>query len=106
MEAFFLPQERDIKKNIKNTYEAYFSQDMSKISMLAYDILALININLIEFKNLDSENLVNKDGFVGLRGLFRLKKNGTVERAFQIKKITNKEFRIHIEAPESFYNLN
>ena len=104
--GFFSTTGEGYQKNIKNTYEAYFSQDMSKISMLAYDILALININLIEFKNLDSENLVNKDGFVGLRGLFRLKKNGTVERAFQIKKITNKEFRIHIEAPESFYNLN
>ena len=104
--GFFSSTGEGYQKDIKNTYETYFDEDMSKIAMLAYDILALININLTESKNIDSESLVNEDGFVGLRGLFRLKKNGTVERAFQIKKIKNKKFQTYKEAPESFFSFN
>ena len=54
--------------------------------MVAYDILSLLNASLKENGGLEIKYLLNQNGYLGLRGLFRLKIDGTVERTFQIKK--------------------
>lgn len=103
--GFFSTTGDGYQKNIKDIYKANFDEDMTNIAMLAYDILALLSINLQEYKKIDINNLINDEGFIGLRGLFRLKRNGIVERSFQIKKIKNKKFLTYRAAPESF-NIN
>ena len=55
--------------------------------MIAYDIVALLGSLNNLGSNFNIYDLVNEEGYIGLRGLFRLKKNGVVERAFQLKKI-------------------
>jgi hypothetical protein len=78
---------------------------MPKIAMIAYDIVALLgSLNNIE-RNFNINDLVNDEGYIGLRGLFRLKKNGIVERAFQLKKIKNKKFTILRKANGQFSGL-
>ena len=53
-------------------------------------------------KSLNINTLINEEGFLGLRGLFRLNNNGTVERAHDIKIIKNKKFNINEKAKEIF----
>ena len=66
---------------------------MPKIAMIAYDITALL-VSLDNLENkININELINDEGYIGLRGLFRLKKNGTVERTFQLKKIKIKNLR-------------
>ena len=93
------------QKKIKLIYKNSFSKEMPKIAMIAYDIVALLG----SLKNLGSNfniyDLVNDEGYIGLRGLFRLKKDGVVERAFQLKKIKNKKFTILKKANSEFSGL-
>ena len=103
--GFFSTTSDGYQKNVKKIYKIHFKEDMTNISMLAYDILALLSINLKDHKKINTINLINEEGFIGLRGLFRLKENGIVERAFQIKKIKNKKFYTYKKAPENFYSI-
>ena len=78
---------------------------MPKIAMIAYDIVALLGSLNNLGTNFNTYDLVNDEGYIGLRGLFRLKKNGAVERTFQLKKIKNKKFTILKKANSQFSGL-
>ena len=52
--------------------------------------------------NFFDRGLYNKEGYIGLRGLFRLTEIGRVERVFQVKKITRKKFITVEREPENF----
>ena len=92
------------QKNIKNIYETNFKKDMLNISMIAYDIVALLNA-VIEKDKLNKDLLLNEEGYIGLRGLFRLTEIGIVERVFQVKKITRKKFITIDSEPKNFLDF-
>ena len=93
------------QKKIKLIYKNSFSKEMPKIAMIAYDIVALLGSLNNSRSSFNIYDLVNDEGYIGLRGLFRLKKNGVVERAFQLKKIKNKKFTILKKANSQFSGL-
>ena len=93
------------QKKIKLIYKNSFNKEMPKIAMIAYDIVALLGSLNNLGSNFNIHDLVNDEGYIGLRGLFRLKKNGVVERAFQLKKIKNKKFTILKKANSQFSGL-
>ena len=93
------------QKKIKIIYKNSFNKEMPKIAMIAYDIVALLGSLNNLGSNVNTYDLVNEEGYIGLRGLFRLKKNGVVERAFQLKKIKNKKFTILKRANSQFSGL-
>ena len=72
--------------------------------MIAYDILSLMASSYREYGSVENNYLLNKNGYLGLRGLFRLNTSGVVERTFQIKKIMKSKFVTHQEAEGSFNN--
>ena len=90
------------QEKIKLIYKNSFRKEMPKIAMIAYDIVALLG-SLDHLENhININDLVNDEGFIGLRGLFRLKNNGIVERTFQLKKIKNKKFTVLKKASNQF----
>ena len=93
------------QKKIKFIYKNSFNNEMPKIAMIAYDIVALLGSLNNLGSNFNIYDLVNDEGYIGLRGLFRLKENGVVERAFQLKKIKNKKFTILNKANSQFSGL-
>ena len=93
-----------LQKDIKKTYSIVYGSDIPKVAMVAYDILSLLNAVLNENGEIEYKNLLNESGYLGLRGLFRLKYDGTVERTFQIKKIIKAKFETYLEAPKFFKN--
>ena len=93
-----------LQKDIKKTYSTVYGSDIPKVAMVAYDILSLLNAVLNENGEIEYKNLVNESGYLGSRGLFRLKYDGTVERTFQIKKIIKAKFETYQEAPKFFKN--
>ncbi len=90
--------------DIYKTYSLVYGSDIPKVAMVAYDILSLLNATFKENGEIESKYLLNQNGYLGLRGLFRLKYDGTVERTFQIKKIKKAKFQTHQEAPKFFEN--
>ena len=76
--------------------------EMNNVSMIAYDIVALLNAVIEDGNKLNTKLLFNKEGYIGLRGLFRLDDFGKVERVFQVKKITRKKFITAEQEPKNF----
>ncbi len=101
--GFFTNTSKKYQEDIKNIYRSSFKKEMPKVAMIAYDVLALLNsLDINDFKNYNVETLVNNQGYIGLRGLFRLKKNGIVERIFDINQIKKKKFITYEKAGNSF----
>ena len=101
--GFFATTSDKYKAKIKKIYKKTFKKEMNNISMIAYDIVALLNTVTKENNTLNTALLFNKEGYIGLRGLFRITEIGRVERVFQIKKITNKKFVTVKSEPKAFY---
>ena len=90
--GIFVTTSQLYQDKIKLIYKNSFDKEMPKIAMIAYDIVALLgSLEYIE-SFIDVNNLINDEGYIGLRGLFRLKNNGIVERTFQLKQVKNKKF--------------
>ena len=99
----FVTTSQIYQEKIKVIYKNSFNKEMPKIAMIAYDIVALLgSLDNLEY---DINHLVNDQGYIGLRGLFRLKNTGTVERTFQLKKIKNKKFITLKKARKQFSGL-
>ena len=78
---------------------------MPKIAMIAYDIVALLgSVNYLE-NFIERKDIINQEGYLGLRGLFRLKDNGIVERTFELKQVKNKSFKVYKKAESQFPNF-
>ena len=91
------------QKTISKIYKKSFKKNMPKVAMIAYDILALLGTLDFEKDNFfEVKNLINEEGYLGLRGLFRLTENGLVERTFDVKQIKNNRFIIHEAAKNNF----
>ena len=103
--GIFVTTSEMYQKKIKLIYKNSFNKEMPKIAMIAYDITALLGTLNNTESDFNIYDLVNDEGYIGLRGLFRLKKNGAVERAFQVKKIKNKNFTILKKANGQFSGL-
>ncbi|WP_050526218.1 penicillin-binding protein activator [Pseudorhodobacter aquimaris] len=92
-------------------YQRYQSRYMSAygtpphpISGLAYDGIAAIGA-LVKSGNsgaLTAQALTQNSGFVGVNGIFRLRGDGTNERALAVAQISNNQLAIIDAAPRSF----
>ncbi len=102
--SFFSATTDFLQEDIIKTYSIAYGNDMPKVAMVAYDILSLLSSVIKENGELKINYLLNENGYIGLRGLFRLKSNGLVERTFQIKKIENSKFKTFKKAPKFFKN--
>ena len=102
--SFFSATTDFLQEDIVKTYSKAYGNDMPKVAMVAYDILSLLSSVIKENGELKINYLLNENGYIGLRGLFRLKSNGIVERTFQIKTIENSTFKTFKKAPEFFKN--
>ncbi len=83
-------------------YQTAYGNPPHPLAGLAYDGVAAVGA--LAAKNLKATggNLTQSSGFAGVNGVFRLKRNGTVERALAIAQVTNAQVRIVDAAPKSF----
>ena len=91
-----------LQKEVSKTYSIAYGTEMPKVAMVAYDILSLLSTTIKEYGDIKTQHLTNENGYLGLRGLFRLRVDGTVERTFQIKTIKKAKFRVFQKAAEFF----
>ena len=100
--GIFVTTSQLYQDKIKLIYKNSFNKEMPKIAMIAYDIVALLGSLEYTENFIDVNDLINDEGYIGLRGLFRLKNNGTVERTFQLKQVKNKRFSTFKKAITQF----
>ncbi len=104
--GIFVATTKAFQKDVSTIYKRSFNKDMPDIAMIAYDILALLSANAKLKDNITISDFLNEEGYVGLRGLFRLNKNGTVERSFDIKSIKRKKFIVNEKAQTSWQQID
>jgi branched-chain amino acid transport system substrate-binding protein len=77
-----------------------------KIASLGYDAITLIAtiLNNNASVPIKKNELLNRNGFNGITGLFRFLPDGTNERSFSVYEISNKQAVILDPAPEYFTN--
>jgi len=90
-------------ENFELEYQSIFIQKPHKVSSLAYDLIGLISSLQKNSQNIDVKNITNKNGFIGSNGLFRFKKDGSIERSLSIFQIKNQKI---IEIKKADLNFN
>ena len=104
---FVLPDQR-FRKKYQERYTETFGINPSDISSLSYDAVALIGA-IIQKKGLTSPSnkfhkkmFLDRNGFVGVNGIFRFSNNGTNERSLSVAEVRDGKFAIIDEAKTKF----
>ncbi|MFT6106724.1 MAG: ABC-type branched-subunit amino acid transport system substrate-binding protein [Rickettsiales bacterium] len=93
--------------SFKKRYQKTYDKLPPRISTIAYDatLAVIVALNKSEKRKLTADDFVNyesqRNGFMGIDGLFRFLPNGIVQRNFAILKIENSEFAM-IDSPNWF----
>lgn len=94
----------DIPQNMSATYESATGIPAPRMAVIGYDATVLA-INAAYAPDGATSYLLNPSGYVGANGLFRLRPNGTNERALQIVRINGDGTTTLIKtAPINFIN--
>ena len=85
-------------------FRAAFNYDPPRLASLAYDATALAALlaQSPEATDFSTEALTDINGFRGVDGIFRLRIDGIVERAYAIHEVTPDGFRVIQPAADSF----
>lgn len=70
----------------EQSFRRMYGAAPSSLAAVAYDAAALV-IALSQDGTLETEELINRDGFLGVNGLFRFRDDGTAERSLAIMEI-------------------
>lgn len=86
----------------KARYSATYGASPHPLAALAYDGIAAVGSLAAKGKNTGASNLTQSSGFAGANGVFRLRPDGTIQRALAVAQVTNSTVRIIDPAPKSF----
>lgn len=70
----------------EQSFSRLYGTEPSSLAAVAYDAAALV-VALSQDGVLETEELINRDGFLGVNGLFRFRTDGSVERSLAIMEI-------------------
>ncbi|HEY0212172.1 MAG TPA: penicillin-binding protein activator [Paenirhodobacter sp.] len=100
---FALP-DPGMASRFSSRYQAAYGSSPNLIAGLAYDGIAAIGA-LVKSGRADAltkQALTQSSGFVGVNGIFRLRSDGTSERALAIAEVRNGQVAVIDPAPRSF----
>lgn len=83
-------------------YEAAYGASPHPLAGLAYDGIAAVGALAAEGAGLDAGALTRAEGFEGTGGVFRLQRDGTVERGLAVAEVRGGQAVIVDPAPERF----
>ena len=100
---FALPDTR-MKAQFDQRYRAAYGEAPHELGSLAYDGVAAVAALVRAGKKnaLTTAGLTQNAGFAGVNGAFRLKRDGTNERALAVATVQNGQVQILSPAPASF----
>ncbi|NQY96693.1 MAG: penicillin-binding protein activator [Henriciella sp.] len=72
--------------DFEQSFTRLYGTEPSSLAAVAYDAAALV-VALSQDGVLETEELINRDGFLGVNGLFRFRTDGSAERSLAIMEI-------------------
>jgi len=91
-----------LSSRFRARYQSAYANPPHPLAGLAYDGVAAVGALAAKDLAPTRSNLTQSSGFAGVNGVFRLKANGTNERALAVAQVTNSQVRIVDQAPKSF----
>ena len=90
----------------RNRYQAAYGQSPHPLASIAYDGIAAIGALAAsgDRNALSKPSLTRAAGFAGATGIFRLRADGSNQRALAVARIINNQISIVDPAPQSFGN--
>lgn len=100
---FALP-DPSLSGSFRDRYMQAYGQPPHPLAGIAYDGIAAIGALVSSGKSdaLSRENLTQASGFAGVNGVFRLRSDGTNERAMAVVEIETKQVKVIDPAPRTF----
>ncbi|TVP71106.1 MAG: penicillin-binding protein activator [Rhodobacteraceae bacterium] len=85
-------------------YRAAHGANPTPVAALGYDAIAAVGAMIRRGGNapFSVDALTRPDGFIGVNGIFRFRRDGTNERALAVAEIRNQRVRVLSPAPRSF----
>jgi len=102
--AWFAAPPMEERAKFEKLYAATFGEPPPRLASIAYDATALATVLASRGQEPDFslDTLTNKDGFLGLDGVFRLRLDGSVQRAYAIMEVRRNGFNTLRPALQSF----
>ena len=98
-----LPNERF--DQLVTRYRAHYGKTPYRLASLGYDAM-LLTVRTSRFwqpgQPFPARTLIDKEGFVGVDGIFRFGRNGVAERALEVRQVTAAGSTLLSPAPTSF----
>lgn len=98
---FALPAEGPLSQ-FRSRYNAAHGNSPHPIANLAYDGMAAIGAIAARGQTIGRGTLTARSGFAGTGGAFRLRGDGTIERALAVAQIVNRSVQVVSPAPSRF----
>ena len=94
-------------QQFRERFQTIYQTTPHPIAAIAYDGVAAVGASIATGNRnaLTRKGLTLSDGFQGAAGIFRLRKDGTVERGLAIATIEGNQVIVIDEAPRTFYNF-
>ncbi len=105
--AWFAAPPVEERKKFEERFRAAFNYTPPRLASLAYDAAALAALlaQSPQATDFSARALTDPNGFRGVDGIFRLRPDGVVERAYAIHEVTPDGFRVLRPAADSFQPL-
>jgi len=100
--GWFAGPEPEARARFEAVYGEIFGDDASRLAGLGYDAASLAALMAAEGEGFSIERLTDAEGFLGVDGLFRFRKDGTIERGLAVYTVRRDGFRVLDPAPEQF----
>ena len=100
--GWFAAPDPALAAQFRARYAAAYGSDPHPLASLAYDGIAAIGATAKAGKPMTSAALTQGSGFAGVNGIFRLRGDGTNDRALAVMQIVNGTVRLLEPAPRSF----
>ncbi|WP_043920423.1 ABC transporter substrate-binding protein, partial [Jannaschia aquimarina] len=98
---FALPDQGAIQQ-FRTRYSARYGGAPHPIANLAYDGMAAIGAIAARGQTVGRNTLTSRAGFAGTGGVFRLRGDGTIDRALAVAQVVNRSAQVVSPAPNSF----
>lgn len=100
--AWYAASSPRLRSRYESRYRETYGEAPHRLSSLAYDATALAVVLRKSGKGFDRATLLDRNGFSGIDGIFRLNPDGTADRGLAILEIRGNAARVIREAPGSF----
>ncbi len=101
--AWFASSPPQMTDQFQQRFQSTYHYTPPRIASLAYDAVALAVTLATSGRAFDDASLTNDAGFVGpANGIFRLRKNGQVQRGLAIMQVNTGTLKVVSPAPEHF----